>query len=40
MRGHVDDVIKQIDTESMHFRDLLKSDEARAAFQAFLARKK
>jgi len=24
----------------MHFRDLLKSDEARAAFQAFLARKK
>jgi enoyl-CoA hydratase/carnithine racemase len=40
MRSHVDDVIKQIDAESMHFRDLLRSDEARAAFQAFLARKK
>jgi enoyl-CoA hydratase/carnithine racemase len=40
MRGQEDAVIKQIDTESMHFKDLLKSDEARAAFQAFLARKK
>ena len=35
-----DAVIKQIEAESMHFGDLLKSDEARAAFQAFLARKK
>ncbi len=40
MRGHVDDIVKQIDTDSMHFRELLTSDEARAAFQAFLARKK
>jgi enoyl-CoA hydratase/carnithine racemase len=40
MRGHLDDVIKQIDAESMHFKDLLQSDEARAAFQAFFARKK
>jgi hypothetical protein len=40
MRGHLDDVIKQIEAESAHFKDLLQSDEARAAFQAFLARKK
>ena len=40
MRGNRDTVIKQIEAESMHFGDLLKSDEARAAFQAFLARKK
>jgi len=40
MRGNRDAVIKQIEAESMHFEDLLKSDEARAAFQAFLARKK
>jgi len=40
MRGNRDAVIKQIEAESMHFGDLLKSDEARAAFQAFLARKK
>jgi enoyl-CoA hydratase/carnithine racemase len=40
MRGHRDAVVKQIEAESMHFEDLLKSDEARAAFQAFLARKK
>jgi enoyl-CoA hydratase/carnithine racemase len=40
MRGHLDEVIKQIDTEAAHFRDLLKSDEARAAFTAFLARRK
>ena len=37
MRGHLDEVIKQIDTEAVHFRDLLQSDEARAAFAAFLA---
>jgi enoyl-CoA hydratase/carnithine racemase len=40
MRGHLDEIIKRIEAESMHFKDLLKSDEARAAFQAFLARKK
>ncbi|HKM87270.1 MAG TPA: hypothetical protein VJX48_01580 [Xanthobacteraceae bacterium] len=40
MRGHRDAVVQQIEAESMHFEDLLKSDEARAAFQAFLARKK
>ncbi len=40
MRGNRDAVIKQIEAESMHFGDLLKSNEARAAFQAFLARKK
>jgi enoyl-CoA hydratase/carnithine racemase len=40
MRGHVDEVVKRIDTESTHFRELLQSDEARAAFAAFLARRK
>lgn len=40
MRGHVDEVVKRIETESMHFRELLQSDEARAAFAAFLARRK
>jgi enoyl-CoA hydratase/carnithine racemase len=40
MRGHLDAVTKQIDTEVMHFKDRLTSDEARAAFSAFLARKK
>ena len=40
MRSNLDDVIKQIDAESTHFKDLLNSDEARAAFKAFLARRK
>jgi enoyl-CoA hydratase/carnithine racemase len=40
MRSQLDDVIKRIDAESAHFRDLLQSDEARAAFTAFLARRK
>jgi enoyl-CoA hydratase/carnithine racemase len=40
MRGHLDEVIKQIETEGQHFRELLQSDEARAAFAAFLARRK
>jgi enoyl-CoA hydratase/carnithine racemase len=40
MRGDLDAVTKQIDTEVMHFKDRLTSDEARAAFSAFLARKK
>jgi len=40
MRGHLGEVLKQIESESSHFKDLLQSDEARAAFQAFLGRKK
>jgi enoyl-CoA hydratase/carnithine racemase len=40
MRGQVDVVAGQIDTEVMHFKERLKSDEARAAFAAFLTRKK
>jgi enoyl-CoA hydratase/carnithine racemase len=40
MRSQSDEVLKRIDQESAHFRDLLQSDEARAAFMAFLARKK
>jgi enoyl-CoA hydratase/carnithine racemase len=40
MRGHLDEVTRQIDTEAAHFRELLQSDEARAAFTAFLARRK
>jgi enoyl-CoA hydratase/carnithine racemase len=40
LRGHLDAVVRQIDTEVMHFKDRLQSDEARAAFSAFLARKK
>jgi enoyl-CoA hydratase/carnithine racemase len=40
LRGHLDDIIARIDTEAMHFKERLQSDEARAAFAAFLARKK
>ncbi len=40
LRGELDDVVKRIDTEAMHFKERLQSDEARAAFAAFLARKK
>jgi enoyl-CoA hydratase/carnithine racemase len=40
MRGHLDAVTRQIDTEVMHFKDRLTSEEARSAFSAFLARKK
>jgi enoyl-CoA hydratase/carnithine racemase len=40
MRGDLDEVVKQIDTEVMHFKDRLTSEEARAAFSAFLSRKK
>ena len=40
MRRHTGAVIEQIDAETGHFAELLKSDEARGAFQAFLARKK
>jgi enoyl-CoA hydratase/carnithine racemase len=40
MRGRLDDVVKQIDAEVAQFRERLQSDEARAAFTAFLARRK
>ncbi len=40
LRGEVDDVVKRIDTETSLFRERLQSDEARAAFSAFLSRKK
>jgi enoyl-CoA hydratase/carnithine racemase len=40
MRGHLDETLEQIDTEAAQFRDLLQSDEARAAFAAFLSRRK
>jgi len=40
MRGHLNDVVERINTEAMHFKELLKSDEARAAFEAFLSRRK
>jgi enoyl-CoA hydratase/carnithine racemase len=40
LRGELDDVTKRIDTEAMAFRERLQSDEARAAFTAFLSRRK
>ena len=40
MRGSLDAVDRQIETEIAHFRERLQSDEARAAFTAFLSRKK
>jgi enoyl-CoA hydratase/carnithine racemase len=40
LRGGLDAIDRQIDTEIMHFRERLQSDEARAAFTAFLSRKK
>jgi len=40
MRGNVDDVVLQIETEVKHFQERLRSDEARAAFAAFFARKR
>jgi enoyl-CoA hydratase/carnithine racemase len=40
MRGELDDIVERVDTEAMHFKERLGSDEARAAFAAFLARKK
>ena len=40
VRGNLDDVLQRIDTEAMHFKERLQSDEARAAFAAFLTRKK
>lgn len=40
LRSDVDDVVARIDTETELFRERLQSDEARAAFAAFLSRKK
>ena len=40
LRGPRDAVVARIREEAEHFRARLKSDEARAAFAAFLARKK
>jgi enoyl-CoA hydratase/carnithine racemase len=40
LRGEVEDVVKRIDLETELFRERLQSDEARAAFTAFLGRKK
>ena len=40
IRGNLDDILRQVDTEAMHFKERLQSDEARAAFAAFLTRKK
>jgi enoyl-CoA hydratase/carnithine racemase len=40
LRGNLDDLLRRVDTEAMHFKDRLQSDEARAAFTAFLTRKK
>jgi enoyl-CoA hydratase/carnithine racemase len=39
LRGRLDDIVERVDTEAMHFKERLKSDEARAAFTAFFARK-
>ena len=40
LRGQLDDVTKRIDTETALFRERLQSEEARAAFAAFLSRRK
>jgi enoyl-CoA hydratase/carnithine racemase len=40
LRGNLDDLLRRVDTEAMYFKERLQSDEARAAFAAFLARKK
>jgi enoyl-CoA hydratase/carnithine racemase len=40
MRGNTETILQRMETESSHYRDFLKSDEARAAFAAFFARKK
>ncbi|MFZ3360210.1 MAG: crotonase/enoyl-CoA hydratase family protein [Xanthobacteraceae bacterium] len=40
LRGDLDDIVERIDFEAMHFKERLKSDEARAAFAAFFARGK
>ena len=40
MRGNIEEVAKRIEAEGSHFSELLQSEEARAAFAAFFARKK
>ncbi len=40
MRSQSESVTERIETEATHFKELLKSDEARAAFAAFFSRKK
>jgi enoyl-CoA hydratase/carnithine racemase len=40
LRGQLDAVAERVDTEAIHFKERLRSDEARAAFAAFLTRKK
>ena len=40
MRGSREDLVARIGEESAHFRERLKSDEARAALTAFMTRKK
>jgi enoyl-CoA hydratase/carnithine racemase len=40
MRSQSESVAERIETEAKHFKELLKSDEARAAFAAFFSRKK
>jgi enoyl-CoA hydratase/carnithine racemase len=40
MRSQAESVTERIETEAAHFKELLKSDEARAAFAAFFSRKK
>ncbi len=40
MRGSREELVARISEESEHFRERLKSDEARAALTAFMTRKK
>jgi len=40
MRGSTEEVVARIDAEAAVFKQQLNSPEAKAAFQAFLARKK
>jgi enoyl-CoA hydratase/carnithine racemase len=40
MRAQQETILKRMEEESKHYKDLLQSDEARAAFQAFFARTK
>jgi len=40
LRGDLDVLQRRVDTEAMHFKERLQSDEAREAFAAFFTRKK
>ena len=40
IRGAPEEIIARIDEEARHFKERLKTPEARAAFEAFLSRKK